>query len=80
VQILPNRAYNDIETTAIKLQPEKVNVMEALLVSVLIICLVCGILWYAIQFLPENPFKRIASVAVIVFGVVFIVIKLLALV
>lgn len=52
--------------------------MESVLVSILIICLIFGLLWYAIQFLPANPFKQIASVAVIVIGVVLIVLKLLA--
>jgi len=52
--------------------------MESVLISILIICLVFGLLWYAIQYLPANPFKQIASVAVIVIGVVLIVIKLLA--
>lgn len=54
--------------------------MESVLVSILVICLIFGLLWYAIQYLPANPFKQIASVAVIVVGVVLIVIKLLALV
>lgn len=54
--------------------------MESILVSILIICLVFGLLWYAIQYLPANPFKQIASVAVIVVGVILIVVKLLALI
>lgn len=54
--------------------------MESVLISILVICLIFGLLWYAIQYLPANPFKQIASVAVIVVGVVLIVIKLLALV
>lgn len=52
--------------------------MEALLVYVLIICLVFGLLWYLIQFLPANPFKQIASVAVIVIGIILIILKLLS--
>lgn len=54
------------------------SMLESTLVAILIICLVFGLLWYAIQYLPENPFKKIASIAVVVIGIVLIVIKLLA--
>ncbi len=54
--------------------------MESLLVSILIICLIFGLLWYLVQYLPANPFKQIASIAIIVIGVVLIIVKLLALV
>lgn len=53
--------------------------LESTLISILVICLIFGLLYWAITLIPlPNPFKQIASVAVLVVGVVLIVVKLLA--
>lgn len=53
--------------------------MESALISILVICLVFGLLYWLVSFIPlPNPFKQIATVAVLVVGVLLIILKLLA--
>lgn len=53
--------------------------LESTLISILIICLIFGLLYWAVTLIPiPGPFKQIATVAIIVVGLILVISKLLA--
>ncbi len=53
--------------------------MESVLISLLILALVAGLVWWVISVLPiEEAFKRIAYVLLIVIIALFVILKVVA--
>ena len=54
--------------------------MVQLLITVLVVCLVVGLIWYVLDALPvPEPLNRIAKIVTVVIGVLIIIMLLLGL-
>jgi hypothetical protein len=55
--------------------------MISVLIYIVVICIICGLLYWVVLQLPlPDPFGRIASVCILVIGVLLVVIALLGLI